>query len=65
MWFEHVPSEANLADEPSRRLELARARWEILPGVWSEPIPCVFPLAAWLDDPAGWLHAAAALADAA
>ena len=58
VWFEHVRSEANPSDEPSRNLELAGAIWEVAPGVFSTPAPIRFPSLEELQNPAGWMREA-------
>ena len=43
-WFEYVPTDANVADEPSRDLSLADRVFRFAPGLGSEPVPEVrFP----------------------
>ena len=45
-WFEYVPTDANVADEPSRDLSLADRVFRFAPGLGSEPVPevCFPPL---------------------
>ena len=58
-WFEYVPTDANVADEPSRDLSLAGRVFRFAPGLCSVPVPVVrFPPLGSLDDPAGWMREA-------
>ena len=58
-WFEYVPTDANVADEPSRDLSLADRVFRFAPGLGSEPVPEVrFPPLGSLSDPAGWMREA-------
>lgn len=59
VWFEYVPTDANPADEPSRRLELAGMGWRPVPGVVSQPVACAQPPLQRLSAVDGWAREAA------
>ena len=57
VWFEYVPSAANVADLPSRDMTLAHRTMQISSELISHPCPVRFPPAHALDDVQGWLGA--------
>jgi hypothetical protein len=65
VWFEYVPSAANVADRPSRELALAARAYACVPGAVSRPRAVRFPSLGAISDPRGWMREAAAAAQAA
>ena len=57
VWFEYVPSDANVADLPSRDMTLANRTMEITRELISHPCPVRFPPLCTLDGVQGWLGA--------
>ena len=58
VWFEYVPTDANVADEPSRRLRLADEEWWPAPHCVSCPAPCRQPPLQRLSATSGWAREA-------
>ena len=61
VWFEYVPTDSNPADEPSRELALAVARWRLEAGPVSAPVPCRQPPLARLGESGAWAREAASV----
>ena len=58
VWFDFIPTDQNVADEPSRDMSLASRPFCPLPAVVSTPVPVRFPPLGSLDDSAGWAREA-------
>ena len=58
VWFEYVPSKANVSDAPSR-IDMARRVYRISDDIKSSPVFCRLPPLARWSDPAGWAREAA------
>ena len=49
------PTDQNISDRPSRDLTLANMAYEVLPGLFSHPVPVRFPLVSDFADPRSWV----------
>ena len=61
VWFEFVPTDQNVADDPSRDMSLALLPFRPFPGVASSPVRVTFPPLGSLASPGGWAREARAV----
>ena len=61
VWFEFVPTDQNVADDPSRDMSLANLPFRPFPGVVSSPVRVTFPPLGSLASPGGWAREARAV----